>query len=138
MRVHKEGPECSGCSEKLKQAHPFMREWFFRKKKTYENLHVYRVWSDKEEQDRYFKEGSSKLPWPKSPHNYVRDGRPCSLALDVFLINEDGEARFPPLFYAKLNEENERDREPIRWGGTFKTLRDANHFELRIGELLKA
>lgn len=131
MKVHVEGPECSGCIEKLKSAHPFMRGWFTRAKARHINLHVSCAFRNMEDQNRAYKDGTSKLSWPNSPHNNTKDGNPCSLALDVFLINEDGEARFPPLFYAKLNEENQAAREPIRWGGTFKTLGDFNHFEMR-------
>ena len=55
---------------------------------------------------------------------------PFSKALDLFLIDDDGVARFPMPFYKMLWEKTEKDRWPIAWGGNFKKFKDGPHFEL--------
>lgn len=121
---------CPLCEDKLLCAHPRIADWFRRLKKRHPNVHVSSSWRGQSEQNQLFKEGKTRAPFPKSKHNHMEDGRPCSLALDLFQIDEDGVARFAPLFYAKVNAENEADRELIRWGGKFKSFVDGPHFEL--------
>lgn len=127
--THKDGPVCNGCEMKLAGAHEYLGPWFRELKKRYPNAHISWGWRGHDDQERFFLEGKTKLHFPNSPHNLVRDGKPCSMALDLFLINEDGEATFPPLWYAKVNLENEAARLPILWGGKWKTLGDGDHFE---------
>ncbi len=82
------------------------------------------------DQNKCVSEGKSKAVWPTSPHNAMRDKKPCSKALDLFQIDEDGIARWVPIFFAKLNAENLANLEPLIWGGEFKTLGDSCHFQL--------
>lgn len=131
---HEHGPECLRCNELLQDAHPELVAWFKRAKARYVNVHISCSFRNSTEQNKAFAEGKSQLRWPKSKHNNTENGRPCSLALDLFLIDEDGLARFPPLFYAKLNADNERDREPIEWGGKWTKFKDLVHFQLVIAE----
>ena len=70
----------------------------------------------------------------QSPHNRTEDDKPCSLALDLFVLSVEGVALWPPMFFAKLNTENELQREPVKCGIKFKELGDANHFEW-VGEV---
>lgn len=137
MRLHIDGPECPECNKKLLTAHPYLSSWFKKKvKKQYPNAHISWAWRGEADQNQFLKEGKTTLPFPRSPHNKSKpDGTKCAMALDLFLIDDDGSARFPPLWYAKLNTENEADREPIRWGGKFKSIGDGDHFELRAGPL---
>lgn len=127
---HESGPECPNCKEKLKQAHPDIAAWFRRVKARYVNVHISDSFRNMAAQNKAYETGHSRLRWPKSKHNHMEQALPCALALDLFLIDEDGLARFPPLFYARLNADNERDREPIEWGGTWKTFKDMPHFQL--------
>lgn len=127
---HTDDEVCLLCEQKIMTAHPFMADWFRRVKKRYRNAHVSWAWRGPADQNRMKAEGKSNAEFGKSPHNHMVDDRPCSLALDLFLLDEDGLARFPPMFYAKVNSDNERDREPIKWGGKFKSFGDANHFEM--------
>jgi hypothetical protein len=113
---HTDAPACPLCEEKLRTAHSVMADWFRRIKKQFENVHISWAYRGAEDQERFFKEGKTRCRFPKSAHNYAINGKPCSLALDLFLIDEDGSARFPPLFYAKVNEINQQNKEPIRWG----------------------
>lgn len=129
---HTHDKVCPLCTEKALTAHPYLAAWFGRVKKRYPNVHISWAWRGAEDQEKFFKEGKTRCHFPNSKHNKTKpDGTPCSMALDLFLWDEDGVARFPPLWYARLNAENEADREPIKWGGEFKSIGDGDHFELR-------
>lgn len=131
MNHHTHDPVCPLCEEKLTLADPQLATWFRAVKARYANVHVSWSWRGEADQDAFFKEGKTRAQWPKSKHNNMQGGRPWSLALDLFQIDEDGVARFSPLFYAKLADENEKANEPILWGGMFHSIGDKDHFELR-------
>lgn len=93
-------------------------------------MHVSWAFRDQKFQDAALASGASHLKWPTSKHNHQENGAPCSLALDVFQINEDGMAVFDPIFCARLNAASVVAGYKLRWGGEFKSLGDAGHFEL--------
>lgn len=126
---HIEGATCPLCEDKLMGAHAYLQDWFRRKKTEYTNLHIAWAYRDFADQEQAFADKKSNAHWPLSPHNHTEQSKPCSLALDLFLIDEDFEARFPILFYSKLNAENIANRDLVIWGGNFKHLKDDDHFE---------
>jgi hypothetical protein len=128
---HTKESRCELCEEKLATAHEYLGQWFRRVKDRYPSVHVSWAWRGQADQDRFHKEGTG-VAWPKSKHNAMKDEKPCSLALDLFEIDDNGAARFSPMFYAKLHDENTQAGEPIVWGGTFKSRRgDLDHFEMK-------
>jgi hypothetical protein len=127
---HTEGKVCPSCDEKLKTAHPDIAAWFRDVKRRHQNVHVSWAWRGADAQNKAYFEGKSNCPFPKSPHNHTEGGKPCSLALDLFLITEEGEAVFPAAFYKRLNAENEAAKIRMIWGGHFKSLGDAGHFQI--------
>lgn len=148
MTLHHTSDEtCPLCIEKLKRAHLYLVQWFSVLKRKYPNIHVSRSWSDQAEQDGFYAKGRKQNPdgswaivtprevvtelrWPFSAHNHTdRSGMPQSMALDLFQLDEDGVARWVPLFFAKVNAENEKAGEPLQWGGKFKSLGDSCHFQ---------
>ena len=129
---HEEGAQCPLCDWKLTTAHPRLAQWFWALKKRYKNAHVSWAYRNEDKQKLFFNEGKSRVLYPNSKHNKVdAKGNPCSLALDLFQIDEDGLARFPNPWYAKIHAENEANREPIVWGGSWEKFPDLNHFELK-------
>ncbi len=155
MKVHQDGPVCDGCNKKGERVHPVLWAWFLRKKQKYINLHCCDGFRGPAEQAQAVANKASEKPWPTSNHNrLVPTGpgkryqidlypnpasnlRPESGAIDIFLIDEDGVARFPMPFYEMLAEEIIQDRDPIVAGVHFKHPRpDGPHFEL-TPELLK-
>lgn len=132
MSHHTHDPVCPSCTEKLQTAHPYLAEWFRKLKGRYLNAHVSWAYRGAEDQEQFFKEGKTHCHYPNSAHNKTKpDGTPCAMALDLFQLDDDGVARFAPLWYAKVNTENEANHEPIAWGGKFKSLGDGDHFELK-------
>lgn len=124
------GP-CPLCEAKLATAHPYLVSWFRRVRKKYLNAHVSWAYRSADEQNECYRKGQSELQYPASAHNKTKaDGTPCSHALDLFQLDEDGVARFPPLWYAKVDEDNRADREPLLWGKAFKSLGDLCHWQL--------
>lgn len=133
MSHHTSDPVCPLCEEKLKTAHPEIARWYRNDvKASYPNAHVAWAYRGKEDQERAFQEHRTKCHYPDSPHNRMVEGRPESLALDLFQIDEDHRALFNPIWYAKLSDECEQKKLPIQWGGTFKTLGDYDHFQLTL------
>lgn len=126
---HTADPVCLGCEKRLEWAHPYLQDWFRAHiKPQYPNTHVSWSFRGQEDQNAFYRDGKTKLIWPNSAHNHMENGAPLSLALDLFQIDEDGVARWAPLFFAKLNAYNEAQGLKIFWGGRWKTLGDGDHF----------
>lgn len=131
IRHENDVDKCSRCETMLLTAHADLVGWYRKIKKKYVNVHISCSFRNQAEQNKSFAEGKSRLAWPSSKHNNMEDKKPCSKALDLFLLDEDGLARFPPLFYAKLNADNEKEDKHIIWGGKWKSLKDLDHFEIK-------
>jgi hypothetical protein len=122
---------CFLCLQKLRQADPQIADWFKTIKTLYPTVHISCSWRSAEDQEKAFAESKTKLHWPKSAHNAINEQHePASRALDLFNLSLDGVAIFPPLFYAKIWHTCQDRKDPIQWGGNFKTLGDSDHFQL--------
>lgn len=93
--------------------------------------HLSWVWRDQVEQNLYFEQGKTKLKWPNSEHNRIKDGKPSSRAFDLFRLSSDGKAEFPTRFYFQVSEFLKRKEAPIIWGGSWKTFGDGDHYQLK-------
>lgn len=130
MAKHTKEPQCPSCLEKLVGAHLAMRDWFLWVKSMHPEAHVSCAFRDQAKQREEYIAGRSKLDWPMSKHNYIQEGQPCSLALDIFLINAEGKAVFSAEWCRQIYELTLEEKYPIKWGGNFTTLKDYVHFEL--------
>jgi len=146
MRVHTEDTVCLGCERKLNTAHPLLRWWFRRVKARHDikggmRVHVAWAYRGAEEQEIEFLAERSRARFPNSPHNKEdSEHRPCSRALDIFLVDADGVGRWPRKWYAKLEDEIHALDEPIFWGGHIEIRKDQwddNHFQLLQEEELE-
>ncbi len=131
---HTKDPRCPLCEDKLRQAHPRLQKWFDHiKRDLFDDVHISCSFRTKEDQEKAFHDGRTRALWPHSKHNVVRlDGEPESHALDLFQLSE-GKAEFKPRYFGAIqlfNKEEGYDSE-LQWGGNFRTIRDAVHFELR-------
>jgi hypothetical protein len=122
---HTSDPSCPLCEEKLKTAHPDLVAWFKAAvKPKHPDAHVSWAYRDQAAQEAAFEDGKTNLHFPQSAHNKIP-----ARALDLFEIVQ-GQALWPPLFFAAISATNKLDYPNIIWGGTFKTLGDGDHFEL--------
>lgn len=128
------GEHCLSCEEKLKDAHPVMREFFYTAKKIYPDLHTSHVWRGEEEQNKYFKDGGSELQWPHSKHNFMIKNKKLSLAIDLFQQNQFGcgswvRSVFESIWHNVANMGKFKGL--IAWAGNWKgNFRESCHFEL--------
>ncbi len=131
MKHENGGATCERCESMLVQAHNDITYWFHRIREAFPTAHVCRVWCGKDEQDRLVAEKASLLKWPNSKHNHTENMVPCSLAMDLFSLLENGEADFRPGFYVQIANFLEDAGAPIEWGGNFKHFSDSDHFQLK-------
>jgi len=131
MKHTNDGATCPSCEEKLKDAHPEIAEWFRTKVKArHQDCHVSWSFRDKANQNQCVAEGKSKLAFPMSAHNKSDDqGNPCALALDLFELCSNGMARWAWAYFRAIAEEAKADGISIKWGGDWKSLGDADHFQ---------
>lgn len=128
MPKHVPGFQCPGCEDKLTTCCEAINDWFHRIKKIWPEAHVAVGYRDKEDQEKAFKEGKSKLHWPDSRHNATTSaGKPDSHAVDLFFL-ENGKAVWPIARYHELAAEI--CSAEVFWGGKFKELGDFDHFEV--------
>ena len=122
--THQNLPFCDLCAVKLKDVHPELIQFvsFVRSKNN--AVHVSCGVRTQAEQDKAFKEGTSKKRFPNSKHN-----RYPSEAVDLFTIDLDGNARFAEHQY-RLIWEMSKGAFSITWGGLWITFKDFPHFEL--------
>lgn len=127
-------PECPLCEDKLKTAHPELRDIYKKQiKPNFPDCHVSWAWRNEEDQNRFFAQHRSDCEWPHSPHNKMDDGgNPCSLALDLFKMDQNLVASFPTRLYFEISEFLKSNALQVRWGGAFRTISDYDHFELII------
>lgn len=94
-------------------------------------LHVSWGYRTEDEQNAALASGKSEKPFPESMHNALNeDGKPCSLAVDVFEQIAGRGVWEPKTMYDiwGLTQKTFPDR--FKWGGKFKSLGDFCHFEL--------
>lgn len=128
---HTPGPSCPACELILDRVHPYMQEWYYRRKRAHPELHIASTggYRDKAMQDAMVASGKSKDPWPKSKHNATKpDGTPCSYALDLFALNVMGNAVFPDSLYRSIWDESVAEKAEIFWGINFARFKDGVHF----------
>ncbi len=131
MKTHVNGKPCDGCAKMLEGGDELISFWFYRVKEAFPTAHLCHVFRGKDEQDEMVKEGASFLKWPNSKHNVMKDGNPCARAMDIFSLEDDGTATFRMGFYVQIANWLEDQGAPITWGGSFKHLVDADHFQLK-------
>lgn len=124
MSKHTSESICPSCEEKLKLAKQELIDWFHDLKARNLSCHVSWTYRDQASQEDAIATGHSKLHFPQSAHNKM----PAE-AVDIFQINDKGQATWDPIFCAKVAQEIKDANLPIIWGGVFKSIGDADHFQ---------
>lgn len=125
-----EAKDCQGCENKLTQADPFLRGWFYQVKERWPTCHVAWAFRGEADQNADFNSGKSTKRWPSSRHNFTIGGKPHSLALDLFEIDVHGKASFKHSTFADIWTWCQEQGSKVSWGGNFVHLRDNDHFEI--------
>lgn len=124
---HVYGTSCEACEEKLKDGDPLLLKWFRIAKLQFPDLHVSWVHRGESDQNDFFQKGLSHDQWPNSPHNKMP-----SLAMDIFCQTEQGVYDGSGEYCRKINDYLiSMGCADIVWGGTWVTLKDLDHFQLR-------
>lgn len=123
--------DCLLCQTTLKTAHPLFQDVWPKLKAEFKNVHVSCAYRGPEAQEFAFQQGRSRLRWNASDHNKEDStGKPCSRAIDLFFINVDGQAVFPPWQYLRAAEWFEKNNHPVGAGVKWKKFSDGPHFYL--------
>lgn len=110
------------------QAHPDLAKWFREiVKPKFNDCHISWSYRGRDDQEKAFLDGKSKLHFPLSAHNKSDDqGNACAMALDLFELDYNGIARWAWGYFRSIAQMSPE----LRWGGDFKDLGDSDHFEL--------
>lgn len=128
-KVHNDGPVCFGCAAKFEHGHPELKKVFEKMKKENPDIHVSWVWRGPKDQEEAYSSGASNCHFGKSQHNKMSSqGKPCSRAFDLFIIDADGVPRWPGIRLAKLHEWKRQNAPNMR--------PDIIKFKNRKGELV--
>jgi peptidoglycan L-alanyl-D-glutamate endopeptidase CwlK len=119
---------------KLNEAEPVLKELFIRALwNSPEDIAVIEGHRTKEDQDKAFKSGNSKVKWPHSKHNKLP-----SQAVDAvpYPIDWGNRARFESLaehiksVWAQMESEGATGDWLLQWGGNFKSFYDGPHWQI--------
>ena len=128
---------CTSCENKLCHCDPRIIEFVKNTQANFIDCHIAVGYRDQAEQQTALQTGKSRLPWPKSKHNFIEAGQPMSHAVDLFRLGDDDKAHFEAhyyeqiwLFYSQNKGAFQGTTLKILWGGTWITFKDLDHFEL--------
>lgn len=122
---HTSDPTCLLCEKKLALAHSEIIAWYRDVAKVaYPDMHVSWSFRDEPTQEAMFKMGKTKAHFPQSGHN-----KTPSLALDLFQIDAAGNPHWDESVFSALHTISAEKYPHVIWGGLWKSIGDADHFE---------
>lgn len=122
---------CEKCKEFLTQLNKELASYASDILARFPDCHISCAFRGEAEQNQAFKNGKSRLKWPNSKHNVMKDGLPCSEAIDLFQLSDLGTAIFNRDYYKTIFNFIKENQLPIAWGGLWVTFKDNPHFELK-------
>jgi len=138
---HRPGINCPKCEDMILSGTKELQDQWHLLKPQFPDAHMSCVFRSEVWQNSLFKEGKTKKRWPDSKHNKLIGDKPASKAMDLFRLNERGEAEFDYEYYREIAEFFKSEGAPIRWGGDWngdgkrnELWYDYPHFELADGE----
>ena len=125
-----ENPICQSCAAFLQDCCFEIHDFMLWVNKYYPNVHICQGWRSEADQHAYFLAKKSELDWPNSKHNAMEDSIPRSMAVDLFVLADNGTAQFDGAFYKSLYEAAILAGQNIVWGGNWSGFPDEDHFEV--------
>lgn len=130
MSRHTQDTKCPSCEDKLDGCDPRWRPIFYLVKEEFPDVHIACGFRNEFEQNGVYKLGLSERMWPYSEHNVMKDGKPCSKALDLFRLLDLGQAEFKKSFYLSIAQFLNKLNSKIKWSGEWKKFKEYCHFQL--------
>lgn len=127
---HTKDMMCTLCESKIKQAHPYLALWWMAIKQRFPDCHISWTFRDKDQQELAKNDGRSRVVWPHSRHNHMKDNRPYARAMDLFKLRDDWVASWDKDYFAQIAAFLSQNSAQIVWGGAWEKFKDAPHFEL--------
>lgn len=132
---HTEETACPLCYEKLGLCDPFLTLIYKVIKSEFPDVHISWGFRDKFDQDECFKLKKSRLQWPYSMHNVMKDGKPSSRAIDLFRINDLGKAEFERSYFLQIAQFLYKNTDRIQWSGDWQNdFKESDHYQLKEPE----
>lgn len=128
---HISGEVCPLCEDKLKDSHPTLVFWFRKIKSQFKDCHISWTFRDEKWQNWAYDNKKSKLRWPNSKHNKMKDGKPESQAMDLFQLRADKLAGFAISYFRAIYAYLSSQNASVTWGGLWKQFPDGDHFEIK-------
>lgn len=129
---HTDETPCKLCSNKLLNVHPELINWFQKLTHAFPSVHISDGFRDEFQQNLCVERKTSKVKWPNSKHNAMdSNGNPCSRALDIFVLDMDGVARWEKNFFRRVYVWSNDFCYPIDWGHVVNFKGDYPHFQLK-------
>jgi hypothetical protein len=122
---------CGKCLELLSEGDPSLAVYLQGIRAVFPEAHVSCVWRGEAAQNAAVAAKLSRTPWPTSKHNNMKDGKPFSLAMDLFRLGDDGKAYFEKPYYQRVAAHLKSLGAGIEWGGDWASFPDAPHFQLK-------
>jgi hypothetical protein len=128
---------CPSCEVKFEFTNSLLVKWFQEVKKEYPKAHISHSFRGRELQNQFYREGKTRLSYPKSKHNHCDvAGKPCSDAIDLFFLETDDVASFKDELFEQVWNSKAKETlglaSYLRWGGLWKGFRDRCHFEIEL------
>ncbi len=127
---------CDFCILKLEGCHDALKLWHEIIADNFKDCHISIGFRSEKDQEAALQQHLTHAPWPLSKHNKIDDkSQPCSWAIDVFRLGDDGKAYFEKSYFEQIWDfinslQIQAGDSEMYWGGLFTTLKDFDHFEL--------
>lgn len=125
-----ENPVCTRCQAFVPELSYVMQDFWLWITKNYLNCHIAQGFRGELQQHLDFLDGKSKVDFPESKHNVMDAGKPFSQAIDIFVLDEQGNAQWPIPFFQDLYGAALMASQPVVWGGSWLNFPDHDHFEI--------
>lgn len=123
-------PQCTLIINKYPNPHPELTKWVTYFRLLNPDAHISECGRGVVDQNNDYIKGVSKAKWGESAHNY-------NAAVDFFRITQQAGATWDPAWFkATLGPAVGLQSDWLVWGGTFTSLTDLPHVEVKGWELL--
>lgn len=125
MSHSNENATCEKCEEIMARypgLDPDLAQWFRNLRGTHLDCHTSCAGRGSVDQESCFTAGTSEAHWTQSAHNWNQ-------ALDLFKLDENGKAQWPPMWYNDFLRNDPAIGDWLTWGATWTTFKEYPHVQ---------